>query len=162
MSYDKASLTEMFNSTDPQQRREAVALLTKFGAKPMEHVKWSIDQKVDFILEHSAAEEKPAAKPGKAAPAKAATTTAKAKAETAPAAGATDGALAAAIAELSEKLDNLQASVEAISAGVDETLAFSRESHFFGLQLASSMGADLSDTSALGSIIFGAEGNDEG
>ena len=168
MSYDKAQLTEMFNSTDPGQRREAVGLLTKFGAKPLEHVKWTVEQKVDFILEHAGGEDKPAA--AKAATPKTATTkTASAKAkseatksEASASGGVSDAAILAAIGELAEKVDNLQATVDGISAGVDENLAFSREGHFFGMQLALAMGADLSDQSTLGSVVFGDAGNDEG
>lgn len=164
-TYTKEQLLALFNSSDPAERKDAMAVLHSSGLKPQEYVRWTVEQKINKILELQAA-SKGGAAGAKAGGAKAGTKAGTKAANPAAAkAAASDDSATVPTVDLSEVLEILRTQQEQIGqlqASLEELGGFIREGHWLGLQTAMGMGVDLSDASAHGSLLLADEGNADG
>lgn len=157
-------LLKVADSDDPMSRKQISSQLIALGLKPPAFLRWSPEQKVDYIIENTLRETggaKASTKTTGGAKTKAANPAA-AKASTATTSGSVTGgpsnaAVLEAIGALSEKLDAVIEYLPALQA-------YAQETHFLSFHTAAALGADVSDTSGLGDFLFQEEeaGNDEG
>lgn len=162
INFKKASfeeILELTNSKDPETRKLVSSQLSAMGLKPPQYLKWSAEQRAKAIAEHfgsGSGGSKKSSSGGKA-------TTATEKAASSGSVSGSTNSGGVSSEELKELEARITARFDEITEALNEVLTFLKETHFMTVATAATLGADVSDATGLGDLMYETdEGNDEG